>query len=730
MATRQVSSFCGACWVACASQVTIDDDDRIVKVAGDRTNPASRGYFCWKGLQAPEMHRSAKRVLGPMKRGADGTFARIDYEQAIDEIASTIERIVDRDGPEALAVTKGTGAFMVTATDWIVAPFMEALRSPSLYTDATIDQPSPGIAAGRLGVWAAGKPGGEEMEMALMFGGNPLVSHSGMGFMCSDPIKRLKEMRARGFKLIVVDPRATETARHADVFLQPYPGQDWLIAAGFVREILTRGWEDREFCSRWIVPGGLDALRRAVEPCTPERVAARAGVDHDDFLRAVELYATHRCRSRIFSGAGPAMSPNANLSIHMEQVIDVVLGRFRKEGDVSQAVNPWRPASPQFAEAISPQRSWEQRPMSRIRGVGSLTFDPQQLAYEHCTGERMAATLADEILTPGRGQVRALLNASLNLAASMPDQRKMVAALDDLELLVSLDPFWNNTSPYAHYLFPGKLYYERSDLNMAPLGMNYHARPFAAYTPAIVPTPPGSDIRDDWYFFWSVANRMGAQLVYDGVPLDMVTPPTTDDLLEIVARNGVVPFDVVKEHAGGHVFDIGQPVQAARPGATGTFDVMPDDVARELETALASEFVPGRIRSNGGVFTHLLAERRHRNIINSMHGLTPQQQERFPYNPVWIHPDDMARHGFADGDVVDVVSDAGEVTGVLEGDDTVKPGVVQMSHAWGGLPDDRDFKHQGSSVNALISTDRDLDDLTCMPRMSAIPVNLVPAPAG
>jgi anaerobic selenocysteine-containing dehydrogenase len=342
----------------------------------------------------------------------------------------------------------------------------------------------------------------------------------------------------------------------------------------------------------------------------------------------------------------------------------------------------------------------------------------------------MAATLADEILTPGRGQVRALLNASLNLAASMPDQRKMVAALDDLELFVSLDPFWNNTSAYAHYLFPGKLYYERADLNMAPLGMNYHARPFAAYTPPIVPTPAGSDIRDDWYFFWSVANRMGAQLVYDGVPLDMVTAPTTDDLLEIVARNGVVPLDVVKEHAGGHVFDIGQPVQAARPGATGAFDVMPDDVARELEAARASEFVPGRILSNGGVFTHLLAERRHRNIINSMHGLTPQQQKRFPYNPVWIHPDDMARHGLADGDVVDVVSDAGEVTGVLEADVTVKPGVVQMSHAWGGLPDDRDFKHHGTSVNSLISTDRDLDDLTCMPRMSAIPVNLVPSSGG
>jgi anaerobic selenocysteine-containing dehydrogenase len=185
---------------------------------------------------------------------------------------------------------------------------------------------------------------------------------------------------------------------------------------------------------------------------------------------------------------------------------------------------------------------------------------------------------------------------------------------------------------------------------------------------------------------------------------------------------------VLKSFPGGHVFDdVGAEVQPARPEASGAFDVMPPDVARELESALASEFVPGRIRSNGQVFTHLLAERRHRNIINSMSGLTPQQQQRFPFNPVWMHPDDMQHHGFADGDTVEVVSDAGAVTAVLEADATVKPGVVQMSHAWGGLPGDRDFKHKGTSVNSLISTDRDLDDLTCMPRMSAIPVNLVPA---
>jgi anaerobic selenocysteine-containing dehydrogenase len=422
------------------------------------------------------------------------------------------------------------------------------------------------------------------------------------------------------------------------------------------------------------------------------------------------------------------MAPNANLSIHMEQVIDVVLGRFRKEGDVARGFNVWRPLPQQFAEAISPQRSWEQRPPGRIRGVGELTIDPQQLSYQYCTGERMSAMLADEILTPGVGRVRAILNASLNLAASMPDQRKMVAALDDLELFVSIDPYWNNTSPFAHYLIPGKLYYERADLNMAPLGMSYHGRPFGAYTAPVVPPPEGSDIRDDWYFFWSVANRLGAEIVYDGVSLDMKEAPTTDDLLEIVARNGVVPLDVVKQHPGGHVYDdIEVKVQPPRPEATGAFDVMPADVARELATALEREFVPGRIGSNGSVFTHLLAERRHRNIINSQSGITPQQRSRFPFNPVWMHPDDIHRNGFSDGDTVDVVSDAGVVTGVLEADDTVKPGVVQMAHAWGGLPGERDFKHRGSSVNFMISTDRDLDDLTCMPRMSAIPVNLVSA---
>src|SRR5262249_19867520 len=161
----------------------------------------------------------------------------------------------------------------------------------------------------------------------------------------------------------------------------------------------------------------------------------------------------------------------------------------------------------------------------------------------------------------------------------------------------------------------------RSDLNMAPLGMSYHGRPFGAYSAPAVPRPAGAEINDDWYFYWSLAKRLGGELGYDGGPLDMGVAPTTDELLGVVTRSGVVPLDEIKRHPGGHVFDVEVRVQAPRPEASGAFDVMPDDVAGDMARVLASEFTPGRIRSNGQVFTHLLAERRHRNIINSVHGI-------------------------------------------------------------------------------------------------------------
>src|SRR5690606_6955367 len=141
----------------------------------------------------------------------------------------------------------------------------------------------------------------------MCFGSNPLVSVMGgfNGFYSLNPTKRIKEAKARGMQIIVIDPRHSETAQYADIHLQPYPGQDAAIAAGMLRRMLEQGWYDAEFCARWA--DGLDTLRAMVEPFTPEVVARRAGIDREDFLRAVEIFAASGRRGGAFTGTGPDM---------------------------------------------------------------------------------------------------------------------------------------------------------------------------------------------------------------------------------------------------------------------------------------------------------------------------------------------------------------------------------------------------------------------------------------
>ena len=226
--------------------------------------------------------------------------------------------------------------------------FLRALGSSSLYTTLTIDQSAKYVAAGRLGMWQAGQVHIDDAEALLVFGCNPLVSHSAGGMLVSDPVRRLKQARARGLKLIVVDPRLSETARHADLFLQPIPGTDALIAAGLLRLILSEGRHDAAFCAGHVA--GLEALREAVEPFTPEVVAARAGLDADALRAAAAMFATASHRGAVITGTGTDMQPRSNLAEHLIQCLDVVCGHFKRAGEAMRNHDPLQPPTTWFAD--------------------------------------------------------------------------------------------------------------------------------------------------------------------------------------------------------------------------------------------------------------------------------------------------------------------------------------------------------------------------------------------
>ncbi|HEY3659142.1 MAG TPA: molybdopterin-dependent oxidoreductase [Steroidobacteraceae bacterium] len=701
---HEARSFCRTCIAGCGVILSIDDG-QIASMRGDRDHPISEGYVCFKGLQARSSHHGPTRLLHPLKRRADGQAAQIAPERAFDEIAAKLRVILDRDGPQAIGLFRGTGAFHTTTAFAIHAGFLEALGSSQLFTTLTIDQSAKMVAAGRLGSWHAGKEHIETLDAAMIFGCNPLISHSAGGLLLSAPVKRLKQAKARGMKLVVIDPRRTETAQHADLFIQPYPGEDPSIAAGILRIILNEGWHDAEFCERYVT--GLQMLRRAIEPFTPAYVAARAGIPAEDLTRAARMVSIESRHGTIVTGTGPNMSPHSNLAEHLAQCIDVVCGRFKRPGDRMPNPDPLAPNTEWYAEVVPASRPWDLAPPSRIRGAGNLF------------GERLTGTLADEILTPGPGQIKALIVNGANIANSVPGKTNMLEALGSLELLVVIDPHLTATARLAHYIIPTTLQYERADIPIT-LGFPLYLDAWTQYTPAIVEPPKRSEVVDDWVVFWSLAKRLGLKLNYAGAPLDMRERPTSDTLLHLSMRNASLTLDELKARPNGIWWDPEHVslVKSARPGATGRFTVAPQDVLQEIGSVLAE--TPG---ADG--FAFRLAVRRSRDLNGSIGHQTPAIRRRNPHNPLYMNPDDMAHLGIAAGDWVDVSSQSGCISAIAASDPAVRSGVVSMSHNWGDLANDpANYRQYGASTNFLIRADVGCESINAMPRMSAIPVNV------
>jgi anaerobic selenocysteine-containing dehydrogenase len=703
MAERVEASFCRTCGGVCGVEVTIEDD-RIVRIQGDRLNPLTQGFACLKGLQAPAFHYHPERLLHPLKRQDDGSFVQIPIEQALDEIAEKLGQIIDRNGPRSVAGFRGTQNYLDSCCFHMLPAWLEALGSPSFFSTMTIDQSAKWVTADRLGTWAGGYQSFLDADVWMFVGINPLVSlWGGNGFPPFNPVKRMKEARARGMKVIVIDPRLSETAQFADIFLQPHPGEDVTIAAGLIRIILTEGWHDPDFCADHVP--GIDALQKAVLPFTPAYVEGRAGIAADLLRQAAEAFAHNGRRGLCTTGTGPDMAAHSNLAEHLYECLNVICGRFLRAGEAVPNPGIMSPRIPRHAEVVAPRRAWEQGPKSRIGDSGIIG------------GQMMTGILCDEILTPGEGQITSLFVVGGNPALAFPDQRKTVEALQALELLVTIDPMMTPTARLSHYILPPKLQYERADMPLPHLDKRYFCSPYAQYTPAIVPPPKGAAVVDDWYVFWSLAKRLGRQIHYFGAALDMERAPTSDDLIGLITRDAAIPFAELKEQRRGRLFDVEpQKIEPARTDRQGRFDVAPDDVVAEI-AAVASEH-----GGMAGGFTHRLISRRMRDVNNTMGQDIPAISKRVPFNPAFFHPDDMAANGLSDGDIIEIRSATGSVTTPVKADKAVRPGAISMTHGWGGLPDDPDNRAPGVCTSLLVTTTRDVQTINAMPVMSAIPV--------
>jgi anaerobic selenocysteine-containing dehydrogenase len=226
-------------------------------------SPSQQGIYLRKGVQGRDLYRAPQRLTHALKRDADGRFERIATAQALDEIAAKLRELIARDGANSHAVFRGTYNNQESASYHMIAAWMKAVGSTSIFSTITIDQSAKIVALGRMGSWAAGKQEFHDSNVWMFVGVNPLVSNwPGFNSVARNPALMLKEAKARGARLIVIDPRYTETARLADVFLQPIPGQDAVIAAGLLKIILDESWHDAVFCDSYVA--GLVELRRSV----------------------------------------------------------------------------------------------------------------------------------------------------------------------------------------------------------------------------------------------------------------------------------------------------------------------------------------------------------------------------------------------------------------------------------------------------------------------------------
>jgi anaerobic selenocysteine-containing dehydrogenase len=331
-------------------------------------------------------------------------------------------------------------------------------------------------------------------------------------------------------------------------------------------------------------------------------------------------------------------------------------------------------------------------------------------------GERMTGALADQILLDGPEQVRALFVNGANLAVSAPNQRRFVEALRSLELLVTCEHFLTPTAELSDYVIPATTAFERPDLLFPPPYEQLCDIPFSQYIPPALPPP--DEALDEWRVFWGLGRRLGLNLAIRGRPVDMTTPPQTDQLLALAIEGGRVSLDELRAAPDGVLLEEEVRVLPARPSCTGRLHVAPQDVIDELAQVGCEGFPAGP--------GFRLTARRLRGVMNSLGiGWETARRERED-NPAYLHPDDMASLDLVAGDRIEIASEFGAIEATVAPDGGLRPGVVAMAHAWGGLPDGEGAA-SGSNTNLLVGTDRGVEPINAMPAMSAIPVKIAKA---
>jgi len=651
---------CTLCEATCGVAIEVEGEE-VISIRGDEEDPFSKGYICPKATALADLHADPDRLRRPVVR--DGaTWRELGWDEAFDLVATRIRTVQEVHGLDAVAVYQGnpTGHNLGLLTFGQL--FMRKLGTRNCYSATSADQLPHMLAALQMfgDALLMAVPDIDRTDFFLCLGGNPLVSNGSI-MTAPDMRGRLKALRARGGKVVVVDPRRTETADVADQHLFIRPGTDALLLLSLVHVIfgeqLARPGRVGAFVD------GLDALERAARDFAPEATAAATGIAPDDVRRlARELAAA---RGVVYGRLGVCTQEFGGLGAWLLYAINVVLGRLDEPGGMM---------------FTSPAVDLE--PLTRSIGfdIGFGRYHSRVRGLPEFGGELPVVTLAEEIDTPGSGQVRALVCSAGNPVLSTPNGARLDRALASLDFMVAIDPYINETTRHAHVILPPTSALEHShyDLGLATLAV----RNVAKYSPPVFPR--AADQRHDAEICLELWSRLGMPTLVGRAlrpALRRLQPEAIIDLALRAGRYGIRSkgLSLAKLRAAPHGVDLG-PLQPRLPDRLRT---------KNRHIALAPQLylddLPRlRARLAAATTTELvLIGRRHLRSNNSWCHNSARLVKGKPRCTLLIHPADAAQRGIADGDPVELVSKAGRVRVPAEVSDEIMPGVVSLPHGWG-----------------------------------------------
>ena len=689
---------CNLCEAMCGLEIK-HANGKVVSINGDKNDPFSRGHICPKAVALQDIYQDPNRLKKPVKRTADG-WMEISWEQAYAEVVENLRAVQARHGHNAVAVYNGNPSVHNSGTMLTATGLWKALKTQNMFSATSTDQLPHHFAAWQLYGHPSlmPVPDIDHTDFMLIIGANPIASNGSI-MTAPDVANRLKAIQQRGGKVVVIDPRHTETAAKADAHFFITPGTDVFLLLAMVQTLFAENLVKLGHLEGVIV--GIDELRELTAAFTPDAVAAQTQISADairELTRAFAQAPSAVCYGRV----GVSTQAFGGACLWLVNILNALTGNLDRRGGYMLT----QPAFDFMASAKVPYDRYD-RFKSRVRGL------PEMM------GELPVSCLAEEILTPGAGQVRALVTSCGNPVLSTPNGRQLDAAFEQLDFMVCIDIYINETTRHAHIILP-----PATGLEVAHYDLTFHTlavRNTAKYSEPLFEKAAGA--KYDWEIFQDLQARLSDP------NFDETTarkPQNPEEKIELALRHGPYKLALDDLKTNPHGIDLG-PLQSCLPERLLTVDkkinlataLMVKDLSRIHKALNASTTTDN--------FPLLLISRRHLRDNNSwMHNSARLMKGRNRCT-LLMHPTDAALQKVEAGTLVQVASRVGQISVAVEISESIMQGVVCMPHGYGhnrpGVQMEVAQAHAGVSVNDL-TDEFFLDELTGNAALCGVPVRV------